>query len=122
MDAESARKLEDRIRDHLLAEGFRDDLMFARTSVTYDGKVMVTLTPFRWNCATCEGKGFFPRLAEAFTQRLRPTWCTDCMATTEIRWDRTEALTPRLKAVLDRAFATEFVTPDSPFSSIVVTG
>jgi hypothetical protein len=122
MNAEHARKLKDRVTDHLYAEGFRDDLMYVHTSVTYDNRVLVSLLPFEYDCETCKAKGFAPKLVEAFVQKLRPTWCDDCMDLTQIRWKRHEELTPKLKAALDRAFAVELSLPDNPFSSCIVTG
>lgn len=122
MRAEDARKLADRVKDHLLAQGFRDDIVYARVNETCDNRVLVSLTPYEYDCETCRTKGFTPRLAEAFTQRLRPTWCNACMELTQVRYDRVEQLVPRLFRALATEFTAELSLPDNPFSSVIVTG
>lgn len=107
--------------DHLYAEKFTDDLLHAHIAVTYKGEVMVTLHPHVYGCPSCEAKGFVPRLVDAFKQRIRPTWCTDCLEATDLRRQRQEELTPRLKSALERAFTVREVSPDSPFTSYVIS-
>jgi hypothetical protein len=105
-----------------LAENFSDDLLYPHTSVTYDNRVLVSLMPFAYECGTCEAKGFVPRLAEAFTQRLRPTWCSDCMTLTEARWARQRELAPRLYVLLARTFTVERISPGNAASAVIVSG
>lgn len=122
MRTEDAQKLADRVKDHLLAQGFRDDMMYVNVAETYDHKLLVTLYPFAYDCPACRAKGFVPKLVDAFKQRLRPTWCVTCMDLTQLRWDRERELLPRLERLLEREFTVTKVSPDSPISSLLVTG
>lgn len=118
---ESSWVLRARIQDHLFEQGFADDLMYVHASIGFEGQVLVSLLPHAYDCAACKTKGFEPRLADAFKQRVRPTWCGECMAATDRRWERTGQLTPRLKVVLEQAFVVAEISPDNPFTSFMVS-
>lgn len=122
MRTEDAQKLADRVKDHLLAQGFRDDIVYARVSETYDNRVLISLTPFEYDCEACRAQGFVPKLVDAFMQKIKPTWCNTCMDLTRARYDRIEQLVPRLLQALATEFTAELSLPDNPFSSVIVTG
>lgn len=122
MRTEDAQKLANRVKDHLLAQGFRDDIVYPRVTETYDNRVMISLHPHQYDCEACRSRGFVPRLADAFVQRIRPTWCNTCMELTQVRYDRVEQLVPRLFQALATEFTAELSLPDNPFSSVIVTG
>lgn len=122
MRTEDVRKLGDRVKDHLLAQGFRDDMLYVHVAETYDNKILVTLYPFTYDCPACRAKGFVPRLADAFKEMLRPTWCESCMDLTRLRWDRRDELMPRLVRLLETDFTVAPLSPGNPYSSILITG
>lgn len=113
--------LRSRILDHLEAAGFHDDLLYVDAFVTRDRTcVYVTLRAREYGCAACRERGLVRRIRDAVTMRLRKTWCDDCLAATEERWERMKERRPELYRLLHAAFVVKETAPGSPFGDAMV--
>lgn len=112
--------MEDDLRAYLMVN-FRDDLLYPDVFWGRGDKLYIHLLPLPYECDSCRVKGFFPRLVEAFKQRINPTWCNECCDKTGLRIQRQKELTPRLLELLEAEFVTDLTLPGNPFSLFAVS-
>lgn len=118
---ERAQALADRILDHLTAEGFHDDQVYARAVVTYDNKVLVRLYPHQFGCAPCADKGLVAKFTDSVKLMFGAQWCPACRKAADQYVVRSRELMPHLKVLLERMFGAQESTPDYPGSFLITT-